>query len=127
MLVISAYNRPGVIHRWTNTTDVVANMTEILALESLSQFDYFGRPLRDIWGGTPDLRPYVALRPSVPVDQKNPAAGPGEEPSRRLDLRLEDVADEDLFNRVLWQMIKGPGVPYPGTTRMSALEWKRGY
>ncbi len=126
VLVISPYNRPGVIHRWANTTDVIATITEILKLGSLSQFDYFGRPLRDIWAATPNLAPYQALTPAVPLDQKNPASGPDAEASRRLDLRFEDIADEDLFNRVLWHMMKGPGVPYPGITRMSALEWKRG-
>jgi YVTN family beta-propeller protein len=126
VLVISAYSRPGVIHRWTNTTDAIATMTEILKLGSLSQFDYFGRPLRDIWAATPDLTPYRALTPSAPLDQKNPAAGPDADASRGLDLRFEDVADEDLFNRVLWRMLKGPEAPYPGVTRMSALEWKRG-
>ncbi|MBI2403316.1 MAG: bifunctional YncE family protein/alkaline phosphatase family protein [Gemmatimonadetes bacterium] len=101
MLVISPYNRPGVIHRWTNTTDVIATMTQILGLGSLSQFDYFGRPLRDIWAATPDLTPYQVLTPAVPLDQKNPTWGPDAEASRGLDLRFEDIADEDLFNRVL--------------------------
>lgn len=125
-LVISPYNRPGVIRRWTNTTDAIATMTEILGLGSLSQFDYFGRPLRNIWATTPDLTPYQALTPAMPLDQRNPTSGPDAEASRGLDLRFEDIADEDLFNRVLWRMIKGPAVPYPGITRMSALEWKRG-
>lgn len=125
-LVISPYNRPGVIHRWTNTTDAIATMSEILGLGSLSQFDFFGRPLRDIWAATPDLTPYKRLTPAVPLDQKNPTSGPDAEASLGLDLRFEDIADEDLFNRVLWRIIKGPAVPYPGITRMSALEWKRG-
>ena len=125
LLVISPYNRPGVIHRWTNTTDVIATMAEILGLESLSQFDYFASPLREIWAANPDLTPYRALAPAVPLDQRNPASGPEAEASRLLDLGIEDVADEDLFNRVLWRMIKGTGVPFPGITRMSALEWKR--
>jgi hypothetical protein len=37
------------------------------------------------------------------------------------------MADEALFNRILWRTIKGQNVPYPGINRMSALEWKRGY
>ncbi len=126
VLVISPYNRPGVIHRWTNTTDAIATITEILGLGSLSQFDYFGRPLRDIWAATPNLTPYQALKPAVPLDQKNPTSGLDADASRGLDLRFEDIANEDLFNRVLWHMIKGAGVPYPGMSRMSALEWKRG-
>ena len=43
-----------------------------------------------------------------------------------LDLEIEDAADEDAFNRVLWETIKGERVPYPGARRMSVLEAKRG-
>ncbi|MBA2688446.1 MAG: bifunctional YncE family protein/alkaline phosphatase family protein, partial [Gemmatimonadaceae bacterium] len=56
MLVISPYNRPGTIHRFTNTTDALRTMEEILGLESLSQFDYYGRPLRDVFSSTADVR-----------------------------------------------------------------------
>jgi len=40
-------------------------------------------------------------------------------------LQFEDIADEDLFNRILWRAVKGEASPYPGATRMSALEFKR--
>src|SRR5208282_3072399 len=46
---ISAYNRPGTIHRFANTTDVVAAIEDILGLGRLSQFDYFSRSLADIF------------------------------------------------------------------------------
>ncbi|HSU15729.1 bifunctional YncE family protein/alkaline phosphatase family protein [Longimicrobium sp.] len=122
LLVISAYNRPGTIHRFANTTDVIRTMEEILGLQSLSQFDGFGRPLREIWAAEPDLAPYVALVPEQRLDELNPPNTPGDRASAMLDLRTEDAADEDLFNRVLWEAIKGPGVPYPGPRRMPASE-----
>ena len=125
-LVISPWARPGVNHRWTNTTDVIATMAEILDLGSLSQFDFYGRPLRGIWRDKPDLAPYTALTPSTPLDQKNPSTGPDAQASRKLDLRFEDMSNDSLFNHILWDIIKGRNVPYPGTSRMSALEWKRG-
>ena len=124
LYVISAYNRPGVIHRFTNTTDVLRTMEEILGLSSLSQFDHYGRPLRDIWAKNPDLRPYKALIPEVNLDDRNPANTPEARESELLDLDEADEADEVRFNKVLWSVIK-PGVPYPGIRRMSALEAKR--
>ncbi len=123
--LISPYARGGVQHRFTNTTDAIATMEELLGLSSLSQFDYFGRPLRDVWTTEPDLRPFVALTPAVPLTEQNPETGLNARESQRLALDVEDMADEALFNRILWRSIKGPGTPYPGTTRMSALEWKR--
>ncbi|HET7614173.1 MAG TPA: SMP-30/gluconolactonase/LRE family protein [Gemmatimonadaceae bacterium] len=121
MLVISAYNRLGVSHRFANTTDVIATIEDILGLARMSQFDHYSRPLREIWESTPDLTPYVALRSSVPLDQKNPKRGALAEASKKLALDEVDMADEDLFNRILWRAIKG-NAPYPGPTRMSTLE-----
>ena len=125
MLVISPYARPGAHHRFANTTDVIATMEEILGLGALSQFDYYGRPLRDIWNTTPDLRPYRALPPGVPLTQRNPGTGLDARESARLALEFEDTADEDAFNRILWRIAKGASAPYPGATRMPSLEWKR--
>jgi hypothetical protein len=67
------------------------------------------------------------LTPAVSLDDKNPTSGRGARESAKLDFEFEDVADEAAFNRILWRAIKGDSVPYPGTNRMSALEWKRGW
>ena len=123
LLVISAYNRFGVSHRFANTTDVLATIEDILGLSRMSQFDHYGRPLREIWETTPDLTPYTALRSSVPLDEKNPKRGALAEASKHLALQKEDMADENLFNRILWGAIKGDA-PYPGPTRMSSREAK---
>jgi len=120
LLVISPYNRGRVFHRFANTTDVLATIEDILGLGRMSQFDHYGRPLREIWETTPDLTPYVALKPAVPLDEKNPKRGALAEASERLTLEKEDTSNDDLFNRILWNAIKGDR-PYPGTRRMSAL------
>jgi YVTN family beta-propeller protein len=121
---ISAYSRPGVNHRFANTTDVLRTIEEILGLESLSHFDYFGRPLRDIWTETPDLRPYPHRTPIQSLDEVNARAGAGSREMRGLDLSREDAIDDATFNRILWSMLKGPDVPYPGVRRASAKDLK---
>ncbi|HKP11774.1 MAG TPA: bifunctional YncE family protein/alkaline phosphatase family protein [Blastocatellia bacterium] len=126
LMVISPYNRAGTLHRFVNTTDVVATMEEILGLEPLSQFVYYGRPLREIFAAEPDLRPYQALTPAQSLTELNPARGRNAAASLRLDFSKEDRADMALFNRVLWRAIKGEGVPYPGPKQMSPLEYIRG-
>jgi DNA-binding beta-propeller fold protein YncE len=124
LLVISAYNRGGAIHRFVNTTDVFATMEEILGLDKLSQFDYYGRPLREIFNDRPDLKPYVALKSEQPLNQLNPAKSATAQVSIELNLDRVDAADEDSFNRILWSLLKGQQ-PYPGTKRMSSLEVTR--
>jgi DNA-binding beta-propeller fold protein YncE len=122
LLVISPWARADAYHRFVNTTDVIATMEALLGLDALSPFDHYGRPLREIWRSAPDVRPYAVLTPSAPLTEKNPPRGTGAIESRKLDLRYEDVAAEDLFNRILWRSIKGETVPYPGETRMSVAE-----
>ncbi|HKO14905.1 MAG TPA: bifunctional YncE family protein/alkaline phosphatase family protein [Gemmatimonadaceae bacterium] len=122
LLVISAYNRPGTVHRFANTTDVLRTIEEILGLESLAQFDHYGRPLRDIWADSPDLAPYQAIRPAVSLEETNPRGTRGARESEKLNLRIEDASDDDTFNRILWRAIKGETVPYPGARRMSSRE-----
>ncbi|CAN5903351.1 hypothetical protein BH11GEM1_BH11GEM1_19440 [soil metagenome] len=124
-LVISAWNVGGVYHRWTNTTDVVATIGDILHLGRLSQFDAFGRALSDVFSAVPDSARYAALPASIPLDSRNPGGTRGAIDSRRLDFSAEDRADEDLFNRVLWRTIKGPSTRYPGVVRTSPLELRR--
>jgi hypothetical protein len=89
----------------------------------MSQFDHYGRPLREIWEATPDLTPYTALVSSVPLDEKNPRRGAMAEASKQLVLERPDMSNDDVFNRILWGMMKGDR-PYPGPTRMSALDAK---
>ena len=125
LLVISAYNRGGVIHRFVNTTDVLATMEEILGLDKLSRFDFYGRPLRDIFEDTASLTPFKALRSAQRFDELNPEKGPSAKASLELKLDRVDAADEDAFNQILWQVLKGRQ-PYPGARRMSALEVARG-
>ena len=126
LLVISAYNRGGLIHRFVNTTDVFATMEEILGLEKLSKFDYYGRPLRDVFTDKANLTPYVALKPEQRFDELNPAKGPSAHASLELDFDRVDAAGEDTFNRILWSIMKG-AQPYPGTKRMSSLDIARGH
>ncbi|HMA43046.1 MAG TPA: bifunctional YncE family protein/alkaline phosphatase family protein [Gemmatimonadales bacterium] len=125
LLVISPYTQGGVLHRFTNTTDVLRTMEEILRLDALSQFDHYGHPLRDVWRDAPDTTPFTALTPSVPLDERNPAGGRAARESRRLDLGAADAADMALFNRILWMAVKGEATPYPGARRMSLLEARR--
>jgi YVTN family beta-propeller protein len=123
LLLISAWNRGGVVHRFVNTTDVLATMEEILGLDSLSQFDHYGRPLRGIFASEPDLSPYDAIKPSVDLNEKNPES-PQSKQSATLDFSRADAADDETLNRILWQTIKGD-VPYPGPRRAAIEEMLR--
>jgi hypothetical protein len=121
LLVISPWARGGAIHRFANTTDVLKTIEELLQLGSMSQFDHFGRPLRDVWRETPDLTPYTAIRPLVDIGEMNPDTGKQAQASARFNLGVVDAIDDDAFNRVLWAIQKGEHTPYPGPRQADAL------
>jgi DNA-binding beta-propeller fold protein YncE len=125
-LVISPYNRRGAVHRFANTTDVLATIEDILGLDSLSHFDTFGRPLRGIFAATPDLTPYQAQVPKQPLTDVNPPNAPGAGQSSRLDFTAPDAAPAAELNEILWRTLKG-GEPYPAAARLSTLDVQRGF
>jgi hypothetical protein len=104
---ISAYNRPGTVHRFINTTDVVAAIEDILGMGRLSKFDYFSRSLADIFSTTPDLTPYDPIVPKQDLNEKNPENTAAARMSQGLDFSGPDRVDDQLYNRILWQMLKG--------------------
>jgi len=61
----------------------------------------------------------------VNLAERNPSGNRDARESAALDLRFEDMADETVFNHILWRMIKGDARPYPGSQRMSSLEYAR--
>jgi DNA-binding beta-propeller fold protein YncE len=120
LLVVSAYNRPGTVHRFVNTTDVVAAIEDILGLGHLSKFDYFSRPLSNVFAAAPDLTPYGAVRPDADMEEMNPPATPAAKLSENIDLSAPDRVDDTLFNRILWTMLKG-NVPMPAPRSRSSV------
>ena len=126
LLVISPFNRPGAYHRFTNTTDILKTIEGLLDLGSLSHFDFFGRPLVDVWAPDADTTPYEVRQPLVSLDERNPRVSRGSLESLSLHLSSEDESDDDEFSRILWHVVKGYDKPYPGTNRMSLVEARRG-
>ncbi len=117
---VSAYNRAGTIHRFVNTTDVVAAIEDILGLERLSKFDYFSRPLSDIFVETPDLSPWMSIVPQVDMNETNPPATAAARASAGLDFSAPDRVDDTRFNQILWSMMKA-SEPLPETNAKAPL------
>jgi len=114
---ISAYSRSHTIHRFANTTDVVAAIEDILGLGRLSKFDYFSRSLADVFSATPDLTPYKALPPTTDMNALNPGASTAARMSEDIDLSAPDHVNDELFNQILWSILKGDQPPPPAVAK----------
>jgi len=117
---ISAYSRPGTIHRFVNTTDVVAAIEDILGLDRLSKYDYFSRSLADLFADSADLSPWSALVPRASMTETNPANTLAAAMSEAYDFTAPDRGDDQMLNRILWLAVKG-NVPPPITEARAPL------
>jgi Phosphoesterase family len=118
---ISAYSRRETVHRFVNTTDVIAAIEDILGMGRLSKFDYFSRSLADIFNSKPDLSPFDPITPKQDLNEKNPEKNAAARMSEGLDLSAPDRVDDQVYNRILWLMLKGD-VPQPVVTYRAPLQ-----
>ena len=96
-----------------NTTSILRTMELMLGLRPMTHFDAGARPLSAAFQPTPDLAPFTAEKPRVPLDERNPPHTAAAERSSRLDFSEEDRADENELNDILWTALKGTHPPPP--------------
>ena len=117
--VISPYTRRGIIDSTMyNTTSMLRTMELILGLRPMTHFDAAARPMWNAFAAKPDARPYAALKPRHPLEERNPAAVASAyrelaERSAKFDLDEADEIDDDVMNQILWRGIKGTTPPVP--------------
>ena len=112
--VISPYvKRATVDSSMYNTTSMLRTMELILGLRPMTHFDAAARPMYRMFQPVPDTRPYVAEKPRIALDERNPASSPTASRSMRLDFDDADRIDDDELNAILWAALKGAGTPPP--------------
>ncbi len=88
--VISPYARRGFVDSTHYTTMSVLRTIELLVgLQPMTQFDAAATPLYYVFSAQPDVRPFEAAPPKIPLDETNPP-GQGGRP-RRVELRRPGV------------------------------------
>ena len=129
-LVISAYNRPGVlVHEFHNTVSLIRTMELCLGIEPMNFLDSNAVPI-DIFTDKPDLRPFSAILPIVSLDNLFPPA----QPTRAMlelmrltdeqDLTHNDMANPRELNEIIWFSVRG-SEPMPDPSRLASFELMR--
>jgi YVTN family beta-propeller protein len=120
-LVISPYTKRRFVDSTCyNQTGMVKTIELILGLPPMTQLDLNATPMRGCFTDKADLTPYTAVKNRVALDEMNKSVkdltGKDKEfalKSLELDFDVEDRADEDTLNRILWHSVRG-NQPYPG-------------
>jgi WD40 repeat protein len=117
-LVVSPYCKRGFVDSTMySTSSMLRTMGLILGTKPMSQFDAAARPMVNSFQTTPDLRPYKHRVPKADLNAKNTMAAWGADLSEKFDLTKEDLADDLLFNEVIWRSVKGANSPMPAPVR----------
>jgi hypothetical protein len=100
-----------------STSSMLRTIELILGLEPMSQFDAAARPMFAAFTAQPDFTPFSHRPAKVDLNAKNAARAPYAELSQRLNLEVEDRADDRLFNEIIWKAVRGTDSPMPPPVR----------
>ena len=130
-LVISAYNRPGLlIHEFHNTVSLIRTMELLLGIEPMNQLDAAAVPI-NIFRSEADLRPFVAQLPNVALDNLVTPAPTRDRAlafwiaqTEKQNLSHQDLADPETLNRIIWFSVKG-NTKMPEVARLPVFDAMR--
>ena len=129
-LLISAYNRPGLlVHEFHNTVSLIRTIELLLGIEPMNQLDATATPI-DIFRAEPDLRPYKASLPEVALDNlltppaRDAAMAYWMRRTAEQDMAHADMADPETLNRIIWFSVRG-STPMPPIARLPIFDAMR--
>jgi YVTN family beta-propeller protein len=129
-LVISAYNRPGLlIHDFHNTVSLIRTIELLLGIEPMNLLDGTATPM-NIFRAKADLQPYQASLPSVAMDNmmtppaRNATTASWMKRTKEQDLSHADMADAQTLNQIIWFSVRGR-TPMPASARLPIFDAMR--
>jgi len=112
--ILSPYTHRGIVDSsMYNTTSMLRTIELIIGLRPMTHFDAGARPMSAAFATTPDVKPYTAEKPRIPLDAINPEGTAAAAQSARMNFAEADMADDDDLNDVLWRTIKKTAPPPP--------------
>jgi hypothetical protein len=125
-LAISPYIKRGSVDSTLYSTSSMLRTIELcLGLDPMSQFDAAARPMAAAFTAAPDLTPYTHRPARVDLNAKNLRTAWGAEQSQKLNLEVEDRADDLVFNEIIWKSVKGAASPMPAPVRAAFVMPRR--
>jgi YVTN family beta-propeller protein len=121
---VDAHRSPGfVISAWAkrhavdssmyNTTSMLRTIELLLGLRPMTHFDAGARPMTGAFAAAVNAAPYVAEKPRISLEERNPPASATAARSARLDFTEADRIDDDELNDILWRAIRKTEPPAP--------------
>jgi YVTN family beta-propeller protein len=100
-------------HTSYTTASLLRTMELILGLPPMTQYDASAVPLWRCMNNTPD-HPAFSVKPClVDLNSKNIAENKWQKKSQKFNFSKEDMANDAVFNEILWKAVKGLDSPCP--------------
>jgi len=119
--VISPYshlNRP--MHTFYTQLSVLHTIERILGIPAMNINDATAPVMYDNFTNKPDFTPYTHVKNQIPLDNMNPKPNELSGLARKwskiaasMDTKLDNPANDDVINHMLWYSAKGYHTPYP--------------
>jgi len=104
-------------HTPYTTASFLRTMELILGLPPMSQYDAPATPVWRCMMNIPDHAPFKARPSNIDLNLKNIAVNEWQRKSENLDFRKEDMADDMIFNEIIWKAVKGLNSQCPPAVR----------
>ncbi len=101
LFVVSPYARGGLRHEHYATVSVLRTIEMMLGMRPLSTYDAMAVPMYASFTAKPDLRPYDAIAPKVPLTDRNSKVAYGAALSAGLDFSRPDAVPGDVLDAIL--------------------------
>ncbi|HZZ79144.1 MAG TPA: bifunctional YncE family protein/alkaline phosphatase family protein [Gemmataceae bacterium] len=117
-LCISPYTQTGKVDSTMySTASMLRTMELILGLRPMSQFDAAATPMYNAFTAKPNFAEYTHAVPDADMKAKNLSTAWGAKLSETFDFADADLADDLLFNEVIWRSVRGANSPMPPPVR----------
>ncbi|WP_024787390.1 MULTISPECIES: bifunctional YncE family protein/alkaline phosphatase family protein [unclassified Lebetimonas] len=119
--VISPYSKKHqVIHTFYTQLSVLHTIERILGIPPMNINDATAPVMYSCFTNKPDFTPYTHVKNQIPLDNMNPKpdelsglARKWSQIASKLDTKMDNSANDDLLNKMIWYSAKGYNTPYP--------------
>ena len=116
--------RKFVDHTMYSTSSMLRTMELILGLQPMSQYDAAAESMWRSFTSDADITSFVALPSNINLDEKNIVLNKWQQKSETFDFTHEDRAPDLEFSELLWYVVKGDHIPFPGPKRSAFVKLK---
>jgi YVTN family beta-propeller protein len=120
--VAGGYVKRGFVdHTMYSTSSMLRTIELILGIPPMSQYDASATPMWKCFDKVPNNQQFISKKNNIDLDEPN-VKDANSEKSGMIDISQPDLINDIEFGRIVWESVKGIGVPMPTPRRGAFLK-----